>query len=316
MKKRKLGKSELEVYPWAFGGNVCGWTIDEKASFNVLDSFIDHGFDFIDTADVYSKWVAGNKGGESEAIIGNWLQKRKGRDKIILATKVGSEMEPGKKGLSKDYILSAVEASLRRLKTDYIDLYQSHYEDPETPIEETLSAYQQLLKDGKVRVIGASNYKPSSLEDAINVSKEQNLPAYQTLQPEYNLFARQEFETELQPICVQNGLGVITYFSLASGFLTGKYRTEADFNKSKRGAGMKKYLNKRGEKILKALDEVSNRTQSTPAQVSLAWLLTREGITAPIASATSSEQISDLSKAFSLNLDEESLRILNEASEF
>lgn len=299
-----------------FGGNVFGWTVDEAASFKLLDAFTGAGLNFIDTADVYSRWVPGNTGGDSETIIGKWLKASGKRDKVILATKVGKEMGPGKKGLSPQYIKQAVEDSLKRLQTDYIDLYQSHDDDPDTPLAETLEAYGQLIKEGKVRVIGASNYKAGRLAEALQISAANNLPAYQTLQPEYNLYQRQDYETSLKPVCLQHGLGVIPYYSLASGFLTGKYRSEADFSKSKRGQGIKKYLNERGFRILKALDEVAGQYQTSQASVALAWLMARPGILAPIASATSIEQLNDLVKATTLNLSPEAIHVLTEASEY
>lgn len=315
MEKRKLGNSGLTIAPLALGGNVFGWTIDEATSFAVLDAFADAGFDFIDTADVYSAWAPGNSGGESEAIIGKWLQRSGKRDSIMIATKVGIEMGPGKKGLSKAYIVQEVEESLRRLQTEYIDLYQSHRDDQETPLEETLSAYAQLMEQGKVRAIGASNYDAARLKEALQVSQDKGLPAYTTLQPEYNLYDRAGFESALQPLAQEQGIGVIPYFSLASGFLTGKYRSEADLNKSKRGQGIKKYLDERGLKILAALDEVSQNYNATPAQVALAWLLAQPTIAAPIASATSVEQLHDLVAATQLNLNADALAKLTQASD-
>lgn len=314
MEKRKLGGSGLTIAPLALGGNVFGWTIDETTSFAVLDAFAEAGFNFIDTADVYSAWVPGNSGGESETIIGKWLQKSGKRDQIMIATKVGMEMGAGKKGLSKAYIVREVEESLRRLQTEYIDLYQSHRDDQETPLEETLSAYAQLLEQGKVRAIGASNYDAARLSEALQVGQDKGLPAYTTLQPEYNLYDRAGFESELQPLAEEKGIGVIPYFSLASGFLTGKYRSEADLGKSKRGQGIKKYLDERGMKILAALDEVAGNYNATPAQISLAWLLAQPTITAPIASATSVEQLHDLVAATRLNLDADAVAKLTAAS--
>jgi len=314
IEKRKLGSSDLLVSPITFGGNVFGWTIDEAKSFEILDGFLDAGFNFIDTADVYSRWADGNKGGESETIIGNWMKTRNNRNKIILATKLGSDMGDGKKGLSKKYILEAVDASLTRLKTDYIDLYQSHYDDPETPIEETLEAYDQLIRAGKIRWIGASNFSAERLKESLETSQRLSLPKYQTFQPEYNLYKRESFEKEYEQICLDNHIGVINYYALASGFLSGKYRSEEDFGKSKRGAGIKAFLNDRGFKILKALDEVSEQYNSTPASVSLAWLIARPSITAPIASVTSLSQLEDLTKAASLRLNVEDIAILDEAS--
>jgi len=314
--KRKLGNSGLEVAPLAFGGNVFGWTVDESTSFQLLDAFIASGFNLVDTADIYSKWAAGNKGGESETILGKWLKQRGNRDKVIIATKVGMEMGPEKKGLSKAYILRAVEDSLRRLQTDYIDLYQSHEDDPDTALEETLETYAQLVRQGKVRAIGASNYSAKRLDEALQVSRQHGFPSYQTMQPEYSLYARAGYEAELEPLCKEQGLGVITYFSLASGFLTGKYRSESDLSKSARGQGMKKYLNERGFRILQALDDVAERHGSTPAPVALAWLIARPTIAAPIASATSLQQLNELIEATRLQLNKSSIELLNRASAY
>jgi aryl-alcohol dehydrogenase-like predicted oxidoreductase len=314
MKRRKLGNTGFELSPLALGGNVFGWTIDETTSFKILDAFIAEGFNFVDTADIYAKWVPGNKGGESETIIGKWLKKSGKRSKVIVATKVGMEMAPDKKGLSAAYIFRAVEDSLKRLQTDHIDLYQAHKDDPGTPLEETLGAFGKLMKDGKVRAIGASNYSGPRLSQALEVSKEHGLPAYQTMQPEYNLYDRADYEKNLERICVANELGVISYFSLASGFLSGKYRSEVDLSKSQRGGRVKKYLNERGSRILKALDETAAQYNSTPARVALAWLIARPSITAPIASATSLEQLKDLIEATKLQLDQASIETLNKAS--
>lgn len=313
MKRRRLGNSELEVAPLAFGGNVFGWTVDERTSFELLDAFVGAGFNLIDTADAYSSWAPGNTGGESEAIIGKWLKAGGRRDEVIVATKVGWEMR-GEKGLSKAYILRSAEDSLRRLQTDYIDLYQSHKDDPSTPIDETLEAYAELIRQGKVRVIGASNYSADRLGESLLTSEQRGLPRYESLQPLYNLYDRAAFEAELEPLCMEKNVGVISYYSLASGFLSGKYRSEADLGKSPRGGGVKKYLNERGLRILKALDEVSERQGTTPARVALAWLIARPSVTAPIASATSLEQLNDLLEATRLELDETSLRLLDEAS--
>jgi aryl-alcohol dehydrogenase-like predicted oxidoreductase len=273
----------------------------------------DAGIDFIDTADVYSTWAHGGEGGQSETIIGNWIKSTGKRDKLVIATKVGKEMGPHAKGLSKAYITKAVEDSLMRLHTDYIDLYQSHDDDPNIPFEETLGAYGDLIKQGKVRAIGASNYSAQGLKQALEVSKANGLPAYQTLQPLYNLYDREVYEKELEPLCLEKGIGVINYYALASGFLTGKYRTEADLAKSKR-ASNKKYFNERGFKILEALDEVSAQYHANPAQVTLAWQMARPGITAPIASATTVEQLGDLVKACELKLDASAIELLNNAS--
>jgi Predicted oxidoreductases (related to aryl-alcohol dehydrogenases) len=319
MKKRKLGNSGLEIAPLAFGGNVFGWTADEATSFELLDAFVASGCNLIDTADVYSRWVPGNKGGESETIIGNWLKRsgnRSGgkREKVVIATKVGLEMGPDRKGLSKAHILRSVEESLKRLQTDYIDLYQSHTEDNATPLEETLEAYAQLIREGKVRAIGASNYSAEQLRKAIKLSTQRGYPGYQSLQPLYNLYSRAEFENELEPLCLEMNIGVINYYPLASGFLTGKYRSEADLGKSARGQGVKKYLDERGFRILRALDEVAKSQRSTPAKVSLAWLMARPGITAPIASATNLAQLNELIEATQLKLDNGSIERLNRAS--
>jgi aryl-alcohol dehydrogenase-like predicted oxidoreductase len=313
-KTRQLGKSGIEVAPLMFGGNIFGWTVDEPTSFKLLDGFVAAGFNFIDTADVYSKWVPGNKGGESETIIGKWMKQTGNRSKIILATKVGMELSPTEKGLSKPYILQAVEKSLQRLQTDYIDLYQSHQDDASTPLEETLDAYAQLIREGKIRAIGASNYSAERLAQALMLSETTGLPRYESLQPLYNLSDRSQFEQALEPLCLKAGLGVITYFSLASGFLTGKYRTEADFAKSKRGESVKKHFNARGMKILAALDQVAQQHNSTPARVALAWLIARPSVTAPIASATTLEQLNDLAEATRLELTPAAIELLNQAS--
>jgi len=314
VQKRKLGKSGLEVAPLVFGGNVFGWTADEATSFKLLDAFVAAGFDFIDTADVYSKWVPGNSGGESEAVLGKWLKQRGNRGGVVIATKVGWEMAPDRKGLSKAYILRAVEDSLRRLQTDYIDLYQSHVDDPATPLEETLEAYAQLVKAGKVRAIGASNHTAPRLRQALEMSKQHGYPAYACLQPHYNLLERSGYEGELEDLCMQHGLAVIPYFSLAAGFLTGKYRSEADLSKSPRGQGLKKYLNERGLRVVAALDEVASRHKSSPAAIAIAWLLARPSITAPIASATSFAQLETLIAATRLQLSPSDVEALNRAS--
>jgi len=316
MKKRKLGNSGIEVAPLALGGNVFGWTADEPTSYKILDAFVAAGFDLIDTADTYSRWVPGNKGGESETLIGKWLKQSGNRKKVIIATKVGSEMGPDRKGLTKPYILRAVEESLRRLQTDTIDLYQSHKDDPDTPLDETLEAYSQLIKQGKVRAIGASNYGAKRLSEAMQISTQKGYTGYQSLQPRYNLYDRVEYEKSLEPICIEKGIGVITYSSLASGFLTGKYRSEKDRSKSIRGQGIKIYLNDRGFQILKALDQAAEQYASTPAGVSLAWLIARPSITAPIASATSVEQLNALIEGTKLKLDRASIDLLNKASAY
>ena len=314
MKKRTLGNSGLEVAPLAFGGNVFGWTVDEAAAFPLLDAFVANGFNLIDTADVYPKWVPGNQGGESEAIIGNWLKRSGRRKEVLVATKVGVEMAPDRKGLSKEHILRSADESLRRLQTDYIDLYQSHRDDEATPLEETLEAYALLIKQGKVRAIGASNYSAARLVQALDVSKRLGLPRYESLQPLYNLYDRAAFEAELEPLCLREGLGVINYYSLAAGFLTGKYRSAADVEKSARAGTVKKYLNERGIRIIEALGQVAARFSSTPARVAIAWLIARPSVTAPIASATSLDQLADLVAATKLQLDDEAIELLNSAS--
>lgn len=316
MEKRKLGNSGIEVAPLSLGANVFGWTVDEPKGFKLLDAFVDAGFNLIDTADVYPKWAPGCQGGESEALIGKWLERSGRRKDVVIATKVGMEMAPDRKGLSKKYILRSAEESLRRLRADYIDLYQSHKDDPETPLEETLDAYDQLIREGKVRAIGASNYSAERLRQALEVSEKNGLPRYESLQPEYSLAERAGYEAALEPLCRGRNLGVITYFSLASGFLSGKYRAESDLAKSVRGKSVKKYLNERGLRILAALDEVARQLNSTPARVAIAWLIARPGVTAPIASATSIEQLSDLIEATRLKLDAAAIERLNQASAY
>lgn len=313
MQKRTLGKTGIEVPPLTIGGNVFGWTADEVTSHLLLDNFKSQGLNFIDTANTYSSWVPGNKGGESETIIGNWMKQRGNRSDLIIATKCGSEMN-GKKGLGKSYIIECANESLIRLQTDYIDLYQAHYPDPSTPIAETLEGFDQLIKEGKVRAVGASNYTPAQLTEALQVSKQTGLVSYSTLQPLYNLYDRTAFEKELQPICVENNIPVISYYALASGFLTGKYRSVNDLDKSRRGDGIKKYLNARGLRILNALDEISQYLQVTPAVIALAWLLAKPAIIAPIVSATTTEQITDLVKATTLSLDQATIEMLDAAS--
>ena len=315
MAKRQLGNSDLYVEPLTFGGNVFGWTIDEKKSFEILDAFVGKGFNFIDTADVYSRWAPGNAGGESETIIGNWMKTRNNRSKVLIATKVGSDMGQGKT-IAKKYIVKAVENSLKRLQTDYIDLYQTHWDDDVTPVEETLEAYAQLVKEGKVRWIGASNLSPKRLKDSLEASVKNGYPKYQTFQPHYNLMERKLFEKELEPICLDNHLGVINYWSLAAGFLSGKYRSEADLNKSVRGAGVKEYLNEKGFAVLHALDEVAAEYHSTPASIAIAWLIARPSVTAPIASATSIEQLNSLVQATKIELSKNAIEKLNKASDW
>ncbi len=314
MKMRKLGRSGLEVSPLAFGGNVFGWTVDEQVSFQLLDRFVAEGFNFIDTADMYSRWAPGNEGGESERIIGKWLKKTGKRNDVIIATKVGLEMGPDKKGLAPAYIRTAVEDSLRRLQTDYIDLYQSHTDDKDTPLADTLGVYDELIKTGKVREIGASNYSAERFEEVLAVSEQHSLPRYETMQPNYSLAERDNFESGLQKICVDNEVGVIPYFSLAAGFLTGKYRSEADLENKPRARMVKKYLNERGFRILDALDTIAEDTASTPARVAIAWLTAQPGVTAPIASATSLPQLEELFASVRLNLSTAQLEALDAAS--
>jgi len=315
MEKRTLGKTDLTIAPIVFGGNVFGWTIDEQKSFEILDHFVESGFNFIDTADVYSTWVPGNKGGESETIIGNWLKKTNKRQEIIIATKVGSDMGQGK-SLKKDYIINAVEHSLSRLQTDYIDLYFSHFDDETTPVDETLGAYESLIKAGKVRWLGASNFSADRLKESLLFSANNNIPRYEVYQPGYNLFDREEFEQSHEKICLDHGLGVITYYSLASGFLTGKYRSEDDLKKSQRGGGVKKFLTERGFKILDALDKIAETHGVEQASVALAWLLQRPSVTAPIASVTDLSQLKSFTEAANLKLTAEDISLLDQASSY
>ena len=314
MQKRDLGSTALQVYPITLGGNVFGWTIDEKRSFEILDAFIGAGFNFIDTADIYSRWAQGNKGGESETIIGNWLKKNKNREKVIIATKVGGDMGSGKRDLSKKYIIKAAEESLKRLQTDYIDLYQSHWDDENTPIEETLEAYAQLKEEGKVRHIGASNFSAERLKESLETAYENGLPAYETFQPHYNLYEREIFENGLEPICLGNNLGILNYYSLASGFLTGKYRSKEDAEKSQRGGSAVKYLDERGLKILAALDKGAEELNTKQATVALAWLIHRPSVTAPIVSATSLSQLESIIKAPDLPITADQLEFLTAQS--
>ena len=314
MFRRELGRSGLQVSPLCFGGNVFGWTADEATSFRLLDAWVDAGMNFIDTADLYSRWVPGHAGGESEAIIGKWLRRSGKRERVVIATKVGKDMGDGKGGLAKGYLRSAVEASLKRLQTDVIDLYQSHDDDAKTPLAETLGAYADLIREGKVRAIGASNFTAARLGEALAVSRAHGLPRYEVLQPLYNLVERAAYEDELEAVCVQHGLGVINFFALASGFLSGKYRSAADLGKSARGGAVKKYLNQGGLRVLEALDEVARRCNATPAQVALAWQIARPSITAPIASATSLEQLAGLVAAAQLKLDASAIERIDMAS--
>jgi aryl-alcohol dehydrogenase-like predicted oxidoreductase len=313
MMRRALGRTGIEVAPLAFGGNVFGWTVDQPSAFLLLDAFVDHGFNLVDTADTYSKWAPGNSGGESEATIGRWLAQGGGRrERVVIATKVGMEMPGVGKGLAGKRIVEAVEASLRRLQTDRIDLYQAHAEDPDTPIDETLEAFDRLVRDGKVRAIGSSNYGPQALSDALAAAARLGTARYETLQPKYNLYSRAEFEESLAGLCRREGVGVIPYYGLASGFLTGKYRTEADLAQSPRGAGVKKYMDARGMRILAALDEVAHAVRAKPSQVALAWLMTR--VTAPIASATTLAQLRELMASAGLALDAQAMQTLDRAS--
>lgn len=315
MKLRPLGRSGLTVPPLCFGCNVFGWTVDESASFRLLDTVLDHGLNFLDTADVYSRWVPGHSGGESETIIGKWMKARGNRGRIILATKVGMDMGDGKVGLKPDYIARAVEDSLRRLQTDTIDLYQSHKDDEATPQEETLAAYDKLIKAGKIRAIGASNFSAKRLQEALDISRTSGLPRYECLQPEYSLAERASFEGSLQRVCEDNDIGVITFFSLAAGFLTGKYRSEADYGKSPRGArSIPKYLNPRGMRILAGLDEIAGETGAEPAAVALAWLIAKPAVTAPIASATKPAHVETLAAATRLELTGSQIERLDAAS--
>ena len=314
MQKRRLGRTDLSIAPLVLGGNVFGWTVDEKGSFDLLDRFLAGGLNTIDTADAYSRWAPGNSGGESETIIGKWMKSRGNRDKVVVVTKVGSDMGQGKRDLSAAYIEKAVEASLRRLQVDAIDLYLSHWPDNSVPYEETLGAYEKLLEKGKIRYAGASNLDASQLEAALRVASQRSLPRYEVLQPEYNLYDRGSFDGALKELCMREGLGVITYFSLAKGFLSGKYRGEADLGKSPRGEDIGDYLNPRGFRILKALDAVSARRSAKPAEVALAWVIAQPGVTAPIASATTPAQMDSLVRAATLDLSGDDLAELDAAS--
>jgi aryl-alcohol dehydrogenase-like predicted oxidoreductase len=315
MKHRPLGRSGLSVPPLCFGCNVFGWTVDEISSFRLLDTVLEHGLTFLDTADVYSRWVAGHRGGESETIIGKWMKARGNRDRVILATKVGMDMGNGNVGLKGGYIARAVEDSLRRLQTDYIDLYQSHKDDETTPQEETLAAYDRLIKAGKIKAIGASNFSAERLKSALEVSKAMELPRYESMQPEYSLVERSSFEGTLQRVCEDNDVGVITFYSLAAGFLTGKYRSESDFGKSPRGArSIPKYMNPRGMRILACLDDIAAETGVEPAAVALAWLMAKPSVTAPIASATKPEHVATLVVATKLELTKNQIERLDIAS--
>ena len=318
MQLRKIGNTDLQAAPLAFGGNVFGWTADEKMSFQLLDKFVDSGFNLIDTADVYSVWQEGSNGGESETIIGKWLKQSGKRDKVLIATKCGMKMarDLGCESLSKDYILSSVDKSLKRLQIETIDLYQAHNDDPNTPLEETMEAFDSLIKAGKVRAVGASNYKAERLKEALEVSARLNVARYECLQPEYNIYDRADYETELEPFCVKEELGVISYFSLARGFLSGKYRQESDRSQSPRGAGVKKYMNDRGFQIIDTLEEIAAEHKSNCAQIAIAWLVHRPSITAPIASATKMEQLDDLIAAAQIELSDENIKRLDAASQY
>jgi aryl-alcohol dehydrogenase-like predicted oxidoreductase len=314
MRMRQLGKTNLQVPVMMLGGNVFGWTANETDSFRLLDHAFDLGLNFIDTADVYSRWAQGHTGGESEAIIGKWFARSGKRDRVVIATKVGMDMGEGKIGLSSKHIQQSVEDSLRRLQTDRIDLYQSHKDDEKTPLEETLETYGALIRQGKIRYIGASNYTGDRLRTALEISRKNGLPAYQSLQPHYNLVERTGYETDLAPVVAKYGFGVIPYYSLASGFLSGKYRTEADTQGKARGRGAGKYINEHGLKVLAALDEVAAAHKATPASVALAWLAAQPGITSPIVSATTTKQIDDIAAAAELQLDAAALEKLTAAS--
>ncbi|HEY9683617.1 MAG TPA: aldo/keto reductase [Drouetiella sp.] len=317
MRQKKLGNSDLSVSVLCFGANVFGWTVkDEKLSFQLLDRCLEAGINFIDTADIYSVWVPGNQGGESETLLGKWIKDRKNRDQIILATKVGMEMAPGKVGLRKAHIKKSIDESLMRLKTDYVDLYQSHKDDESTPVEETLSTYAELVKAGKVRVIGASNYSAERLNESLRVSADKKIPRYESLQPLYNLLEREEFETKLAPLCAKENVAVISFYSLASGFLSGKYKKDKDKLQSDRGSRVEKYMNERGFRVVAALEKVAKAVDSTPSAVALAWLMAQPTVTAPIASATNERQLEELIASTRLELDKASLDILNEASDY
>lgn len=315
MQYKTIGTTNIKTPPIVFGGNVFGWTLDKKESFEILDKIFDKGFTFIDTADVYSRWADGNDGGESEKIIGEWMKSRGNRQEVAIATKVGSSMQQGgDKNISKNYILKAVEDSLQRLKTDYIDLYFTHWDDNKTPVEETLSAYQKLIEQGKVRHIGASNLSPERLQASLDAAKKDGLPKYEVFQPEYNLLERDKFEGKIKDICVKNNLGVTSYFSLASGFLTGKYRQESDFEGKKRKDFVEKYLNRRGLEVLDTLDQISEKHNVSNAAVALAWTMEKPGITAPIASATKQSHLKAFTDAASLELSEQEMGVLDQIS--
>ena len=315
MEQRALGKAGFSVAPLCLGGNVFGWTADEAQSFKILDAFVAGGGNFIDTADVYSRWVPGHQGGESETIIGKWLKERGGRDKVVIATKTGAEMTPTDKGLARARVEKQIEASLKRLNTDYVDLYYSHRDDAETPMEEVLETYDRLIKAGKVRAIGASNFTAERLGEALSTADARGLPRYTVLQPLYNLYDRKDFEGALQDLCVREGVAVAPYYTLASGFLTGKYRSEADLSQSARGGKIgTNYLNPQGLKLLDAMDAVAKRLGVKPSQVAVAWLASRPSVVAPIASATKVEQLEELLAAVQLKLDADAMQALDAAA--
>ncbi|HEY8549285.1 MAG TPA: aldo/keto reductase [Vicinamibacterales bacterium] len=315
METRPLGRTGLDIAPVVLGCNVFGWTVDQPMAFRLLDRFVDAGLNAVDTANSYSMWVPGNRGGESETMIGNWFAAKPGRrERVVLITKVGAPIAPDRKGLSSRNIVQAAEESLRRLRTDRIDVYLSHYPDPSTPVEETLAAYDTLIRQGKVRAIGCSNYDAGELRAALTTAAAKGLPRYEVVQPEYNLYGRSSYEGPLRDLCIAEGLGVIVYYALASGFLTGKYRSTADLGKSPRGSAVSRYLDERGQRILGALDKVAAAHDATPAEVALAWLMAREGVTAPIASATSVEQLESLIRATRLRLDPSEIEHLTRVS--
>lgn len=316
MEKRTLGGTDIQIAPLVFGGNVFGWTADEPTSFRLLDAFTDAGFNGIDTSDNYTAWIPGNTGGDSERVIGKWLKQTGKRDKVVIATKVGGKFSEEKKGLKKAYILQSIEDSLTRLQTDHIDLYQTHYDDLETPIAETLEAYAEIVKSGKVRAIGTSNMTVERLAESINISKQKGFPVYQSLQPEYNLMEREKYETQYAPFVKEHNIGVIPYFALASGFLTGKYRSEKDLEGSSRTKYVARYLNEKGFKVLKALDEVAAQYNSKPGTIAIAWVMAQPGITAPIASASNMAQFDDLVAAAAVKLDAKALDLLNAVSAY
>lgn len=316
MEKVRIGSTDLQIAPINLGGNVFGWTLDEKESFSLLDTFSEQGFNFIDTADTYSWWVEGHKGGESETILGNWMKDRAKRSEIIVATKVGSENRDHPNDISMRYILRSAEESLKRLQTDYIDLYYTHFDDKITPIEETLSAYEKLIKEGKVRYIAASNLSPERLIKSLELSEKSGLPRYQALQPHYNLLERKKYEEAYAPVAEKYNLSVFPYWALAAGFLTGKYRSEADLTRSVRGASVRQYLNERGLNVLKALDSVARNHETTSATIALAWLIAQPLVVAPVVSATSKSQLENIVLALNVKLDKEEIEILNKASAY